>query len=647
MRRRRLATVAGLSGGVIALAGLAVVGPAAAQSSSTSAPRATVPGAESLVSTAGRPVASTSTVRVSVAVGNDAAALTATSEAVSTPGNARYGHYLTPAQVQTRFGASHAQQAAVAAWLRSAGLHITHSTPFIVTGLGSATAAESAIGTGINAVPMPGAKTRTLKASTQLRLVADTSPTAPASITSLVEGLNLSTLKVPLPPVPEMATATQPQTHANQPCSKYFGQKLATKDPKAYGHTLPYASCWYSPAQTRAAYAVPNQLTGKGVTVATVGTGTWPAAVADMNRWARDNGVQKLRAGQLKVHNLDGDVGAGELAEFAGDQEAIHGLAPDADLVYVNSNGGSSGDYFAEDLAAIVQHKWADIVSSSTGDCISFDSILNPVLQRAAAEGITVSEASGDWGNPVDRNGAGNCYVRDTPYETLVGGTSLAIDKAGNYQWELPWADDLTQLNAEHKWDPKPPGESYYYSEGGGGVTDVAEPKYQKGVVTHNVVNGKPMRVGPDVALEADCWIGGYPEGYQQTPGVWTVRQFCGTSMATPMFTALVSDVLQLRKDKPLGFLNPALYGLYGTSAYRQITTHSAGKGQTIGVVVPPGDPLGGPTDQLVTAGQCKSQNSSSQPLPLVTPRCGTGYNEVTGVGSVAPAFYRMLAATS
>src|ERR1035441_2587969 len=57
--------------------------------------------------------------------GQDEAGLTAYATSVSTPGNALYGHYLTPAQVRARFGPTIGQIDAIQAWVRSAGLKVT------------------------------------------------------------------------------------------------------------------------------------------------------------------------------------------------------------------------------------------------------------------------------------------------------------------------------------------------------------------------------------------------------------------------------------------------------------------------------------------------------------------------------------------
>jgi subtilase family serine protease len=583
-------------------------------------------------------------VRVSVSVGRDASGMAALAQAISSPGSPRYEKFLTPAQVQARFGATGGQQAAVRQWLRSAGLAITYSSPYMVTGTGTAAQARSALSAQVGSV-------RVNSGSGQVtQLVVRGGITAPAALAGTVNAVNLSALTPAVLPPPE-AGLLKPDTSLPQPCSSYFGQKTDTKVPQAYGSQPTYSSCWYTPAQTRSAYGIPAGLTGKGETVATVGSEPLAGGLRSLQRWSADNHIQALRPGQLTMVNVTPPKSTPQaLDEWLGDLEAVHGLAPNANLVYVNSNGSISGDPFADDLNAIVTNRLADLVSASIGDTIYWDHILNPVLQRAALEGITVNEAAGDWGNSVNKSPNYGGYLRDTPWETLVGGTSLAIGAKGQYLWETPWAQTSSTLNKQHTaWNPAPPGPSDYYFEGGGGVTREPEPWYQQGVASNNVVNGVAKRVGPDVSMEADCFVGGYPEGYYEPTSptragnTWYTRPFCGTSMASPMFTAVEANLLQARHGLGIGFANPTLYNLYGSIAFHQVTSTPLGTGVSTGVVITPATKLATSTT-LVTVGQCQAQNATSKPFALITPYCGSGYNEVTGLGSPAPGLFRLLA---
>ncbi|HEX4060680.1 MAG TPA: protease pro-enzyme activation domain-containing protein [Streptosporangiaceae bacterium] len=592
-------------------------------------------------------VPSAQAVRVSVSVGRDASGMTALARAISSPGSSRYEKFLSPAQVQAQFGTTGTQQAAVRQWLRSAGLTISYTSPYMITGTGSAAQASTALGAQVGSVRVHSGST------SQTELVARGGITAPAALAGIVNAVNLSAKNpAPLPP-PETSLA-KPATKIKGPCSAYFGQKTDTKVPPAYGGQPSFGSCWYTPAQTRSAYGIPSSLSGQGETVATMGSEPLAGGLRSLQRWSADNGIPALRPGQLTMVNVTPPKRKpGALDEWLGDLEAVHGLAPNANLVYVNSNGSISGDPFADDLNAVVTNRLADLVSASIGDTIYWDHLLNPVLKRAALEGITVNEASGDWGNLVDKSPRYGGYLRDTPWETMVGGTSLAIGAQGQYLWETPWAQTSSSLNKKGTaWTPKLPGPSEYYFEGGGGVTREPEPWYQQGVVSNNVVDGQAKRVGPDVSMEADCFVGGYPEGYYQPTSptkaghTWYTRPFCGTSMASPMFTALEANLLQERHGLGLGFANPTLYNLYNSTAFHQVTSTPLGTGVTTGVVITPASQLA-ETTTLITVGQCQAEDATSKPFPLITPYCGTGYNEVTGLGSPAPGLFSLLGPAS
>ena len=72
--------------------------------------------------------------------------------AVSTPGNARYRHFLTPAQYRARFEPTAAQVAKVSAWLRSSGLRVAGVEPSrrYISAAGNVAVAEKAFGTTLN-----------------------------------------------------------------------------------------------------------------------------------------------------------------------------------------------------------------------------------------------------------------------------------------------------------------------------------------------------------------------------------------------------------------------------------------------------------------------------------------------------------------
>jgi len=116
--------VAGAVAGAAILSGLVAAGSAAAASG-----RAAIAGTHPdwAVNRAGHQAPAVTTGAVNLRVylaGQDPAGLAAYATAVSDPTSASYGNYLSPAQAQTRFGATSAQIQAVKSWLTGAGLTV-------------------------------------------------------------------------------------------------------------------------------------------------------------------------------------------------------------------------------------------------------------------------------------------------------------------------------------------------------------------------------------------------------------------------------------------------------------------------------------------------------------------------------------------
>ena len=105
-----------------------------------------------------------------------------------------------------------------------------------------------------------------------------------------------SAIKPALPPPP-------PNYWVANPCSTYYGQKMATNKPKAYGKPQPWTNCGYTPSQVRGAYGVTaSGMTGKGQTVAIVDAYASPTMLADANQFAAVVGDQAFDAGQYKQY---------------------------------------------------------------------------------------------------------------------------------------------------------------------------------------------------------------------------------------------------------------------------------------------------------------------------------------------------------
>jgi subtilase family serine protease len=571
-----------------------------------------------------------SRVRVSVFVGRNQAGLAAAARAVSDPASPRYGHYLSPPQVQAGYGATTAQQTAVSGWLKQSGLVVTYRDSFVISASGTVAQAQAALRVRLELTrPRGGVE----------QVVSSRAMSVPVSVAGSISTIRVAPAVVPMGPheplkqsaglVPGPKTAVK----VTEECSAFYGQKKASQLPGAYGRTLTWAPCGYLPAQLRHAYgATQSGLTGAGVSVAILSEDNDSTALSDANRWARVRGFPPFAPGQFSANIASGAPnGIGDI-ESALDVESVHGMAPGARVNYVVGNGSITGDRLLDPLDTIVTHHIADVVSSSWYEGYmpapkSMITAWEGVLQRAAVEGITVNFATGDYGDSTPLQ-----YPGSDPWITTVGGTSLAVGARGSYLWEAGWETDESVLSSTATtWTPAPPGPFREGSTGGVSKT-FAEPYYQQGVVSGNLVNDKAMRVVPDVSA-----LGDWNLGYQIGVSVHITRHKIkylnevngGTSLSSPMFTGFEADLIQGRGGIALGFANPLLYGMANTLAFHDITGNPQGQGFTEAVVYGPAYRQNPPS--LSTMGQCASTRALS---------CGPGYDTVSGLGSPGPRFF-------
>jgi subtilase family serine protease len=592
--------------------------------------------------------------RVYLAAANPAG-LAAYATSVSTPGSTLYGSYLTPAQVQAEFGPSSAQVAAVESWLSAAGLTVTEAKPEVggyVAVTGSLAAASDAF--GVSFADFKGPKGKTDRAPEQ----AASAPSSVASAVLTVAGLDTASHSMK----PEEALPPPgPNYWVAPPTSRYYGEKIATLEPRAYGLHQPWTNGGYTPAQIRGAYGVSTSgMTGEGQTVAIVDAYASPTMLSDANEFARINGEQPFRPGQYEQYlpSTFSDVGeeeceaSGWYGEETLDVESVHGQAPNANVHFVAAASCEDTDLAAAD-AFIVNHHLASIVSDSWGEPNEYDDIpgvFNLVFQAGAAEGIGFFFSSGDNGYESPEQDPYSAQIQadwpaSSPWATAVGGTSLAIGPHDNYEFETAWGTLLDPLaESLTSWAYTPPGlyPEYYDGSSGGGVSTVyRQPFYQRGVVPYSLAtklpdgttSPTPMRVEPDVSALADPSTGMLvgqttlqPNG---TTYAFSLSRIGGTSVASPTFAGIEADAQQAA-GHPLGFANPAIYDRYGTAAFHDVTDDPFGPGVQLAEVrhnyTDPYTREGPLITWLRTLG---IDGEGAAALPAVK-----GYDDATGVGS-------------
>lgn len=520
--------------------------------------------------------------------------------AVSTPGGPRFRHHLSPAAYTARFGPAASQVNKVKGWLHGRGFTSISADPqrtYV-----RATAPVSVIDAAFGVREKLYRATATVNAGPYQLRANDSPVVLPSSLAGGILAVTGLDNQAPLIPLARPATGVS-QAHitahgviaagsvspagsspAGAGCSTYYAQRRKSGLPALFGFTtLPVDVCGYDAHQIRAAY----QLTGTGGTGQTIAfaqVGMPRDMFLTLQDYARANHMPAPSASLYGQQPVGGTgAGCGDPDPFYGEEqldvEAAHVMAPGARELVVGGDPCDTGDfgeqgfYDAETaildgrggnpLASIVSNSWEDF---GTGEVSQFASMTNALLMRAAAEGVGMYFASGDY------PGAGT--PSSDPYATAVGGTTLAIGKTGSRLFETGWSDGAWELTGKTWASIGVNG-----SSGGGASTLWAEPRYQRGVVPPALTippGDKPgaSRSVPDISADADPFTG-FAEGQLSTarhgrPPVYSESDIGGTSLATPLIAGLVADAQQ-GQATPFGFVNPALYKLARTRAIRDI----------------------------------------------------------------------------
>ena len=215
---------------------------------------------------------------------------------------------------------------------------------------------------------------------------------------------------------------------------------------------MPWEPCGYTPTQLRRFHGVDDpRLTGAGQVVAVI-TPSSDTLEEDVNTWSAKVGTPPLRPGQLRrIPTFDGspplppNVG---MVENLLDVEAVHGMAPDADIISI---GGSTraGGSLLDVMAFAIDHTDATIVSMSLSVDVppKMRQAYDQVAQQGALRGVGFYVSSGDGGSDP----AGNFLntLATNSWFTGVGGTSVAIGPDGARLWDTGWGDAASPLSAD------------------------------------------------------------------------------------------------------------------------------------------------------------------------------------------------------
>ena len=561
---------------------------------------------------------------------------TAYAMGVSTPGNALYGKFLTPAQYRKKFSPTNSQVAAVKSWLRSQGAKVGQvpANNKYVEATTTVSNAATMFHTSFAEYSYQGH-----------RLRANTTPlSVPASVGSVqaVIGLDQSFALAQSDVVPPPPVFRNPDL-----CSTYWGEKTVANTATPDGTTLPstpktFAPCGYAGKQLQGAYGLSGPIAsgndGSGVTVAVIDAYASPTMKQDLQTYSHKHGLPTPKLKQIvppgtynRGVNKNNDP-QGWAGEEALDLEAVHTMAPEANLLYV----GAPNNFRDLDgiMNKVVDKHLADIITNSYGyggEALP-KGYIKPQLDtqmQAAAEGISVFFSSGDNGDETDGvEGAAPTpdWPASSPYVTAVGGTSLGVSKTNSRIFELGWQTGTSMLK-DGAWNPSEPG-TYQYGGGGGTSRLFAQPAYQKGVVPDSIsetYGGDPMRSVPDVAALADPTTGmavGHTQLFPDGHSAYSEYRIGGTSLASPLFAGMWA--LAVQKHGPYGLANPTLYSTRG-SAYDVTKAALSKYPGTVRV-----DYVNGVD---ASDGYSYSARWFDDDTPL-TIHVRSGYDDVTGVGA-------------
>ncbi|MET0772382.1 MAG: S53 family peptidase [Candidatus Limnocylindrales bacterium] len=444
------------------------------------------------------------------------------------PASPDYRRFLTPQQIGERFGPTDATLDQVRAAVASADLTVVSVPPqrSRMSVSGTAAAASAFLGVTIERWQDPGSG---------LAYHATTgSPAVPAALADAViavEGLS--------PVLP--ASAVDPADAPPVPARGLTPPDLA----RAYD----FQSLW------------DQGIDGTGTTVGILQFGV--DTDEDLAVFDAAFGIEGPTPIRVPIDGGLEDAPAKFGTEAALDTQVVRAVAPGTQIIVYGFPATTS---FGAAMDAIVTDGRTQLVSVSYGKCyaagyVGLDEVLGTqeALKDAAAAGISLFAASGDWG-------AYSCHTFDntdhrvstffpacTDNVVSVGGTLLELNADGTYKRETGWEDYLVTGGT------------------GGGVASVNGPDgpleqlppYQQGYP--GVEQSVTGRFCPDVAAVADGDTGYLLFETSQETGEPGWKMVGGTSGAAPFWAgvmALIQQKAQAEGVTQLGFLTPLFYQL-------------------------------------------------------------------------------------
>lgn len=341
---------------------------------------------------------------------------------------------------------------------------------------------------------------------------------------------------------------TRPQAHSHL-------RKLKDLRPAAVGAQS------YLPRQIAQFYSFPTDADGAGETIGILELGGG-FTTTDIQQYFQN---QNIAPPTVVAISIDGAKNAptnpnGADSEVMLDIEVAASIAPAAKIaVYFTPNTDqgfldalTTAIHDTANHPSVISISWGGPEPSWTQQAMT---ALDDACQSAAALGITIAVACGDNGSTDGVSDGANHvdFPASGPHVLACGGTRITVSGTALTN-EVVWNDEAQSGGAT-----------------GGGVSTVFSlPSWQQNANVSKATNGGSGRGVPDVAGDA-APATGYSiqvDGESEVVG--------GTSAVAPLWAGLIA-LLNQKLGKPVGFLNPQIYPLLGSAAFRDITQGNNG----------------------------------------------------------------------
>jgi hypothetical protein len=582
-------------------------------------------------------------------------------------GSSNYHAWLTPDQFGKQFGPADQDIQTVTSWLQSRGLQVSRiaTGKMFIEFTGTVGQVRNAFHADIHRFMVNGAE----------RYANISDPQIPAALAPVVVGVTS------LHNFPRRSLVHR---------SGIFQRSKETGEVKPMftvsGSPITYA---IGPADFAKIYNVPATINGSPA-----GSGQTIAVVNASNISMADVTAYRALFG-LPANNptiiLDGpDPGilsgtTGDEGEADLDVELAGGVAPNATIDLVISEDPQTLGASGVDLSAlyVVTNNLAPVMTESFGDCepTGGDTFYAALWEQAAAQGITVTTATGDSGSAACDGGAGSTEtvaanglavsgIAATAFNVAVGGTdfndvgtqttyfaapsansSTTLESALSYIPETTWNDSCAAGGLTACSTVKSDG-SDLVAGGGGTSNSTPKPSWQTGTGVATTGN----RELPDVSLFASdgpksnsfyavCQADAVPTPSDScaATGSFEFAGAGGTSASSPAFAAIMALVNQQTGQRQ-GNANYVLYKLAAQSGASCDSSNTPANGQLTTNTCTFYDTTTGNISVACQGGSLNCSNTTTgkfgvlvDPANPTVPAWTTtaGFDKATGLGSV------------